>query len=152
MIALADIRPSVEAGLSSLVPECQREGVELVVACNGPRRAADALRRRYSGIRFSFAELPLAIAELRALGLREATGEFVVLLDDESPATSTVRVAGLLAASLDRAAAPGAERRMVPWRALLTKLWDTTTPVVVPAQATGAAGRQPVTTSHVGGD
>ncbi len=153
VLAIEEMRSSIESGLTGLAPECQRHGVEIVVACNGQRRPVDALRRRFPGVRFTNPDPTLTLADLRAVGMREATGEIVVLLDDRAPAVGVIRVAGLLAASVERASpyTGAGEPPMIPWRALLSRLWDATPPLGVPVQA-AAAGRQPAATSHVVGD
>lgn len=154
VLATTELRQSFEAGLAGLVPECARANIELVVACNAPRRSIEALRRRHPGVRFSAIDTPLPIADLRATGMRLASGDFVVLLDDASSAGATARASALLAAAVSCAgAAAGGEARPAPRNALLARLWSSSTVGALPQDVDeDAAQDRPSMTSHVVGD
>lgn len=154
VLATTELRQSFEAGLAGLVPECVRANIELVVACNAPRRSIEALRRRHPSVRFSAIDTPLPIADLRATGMRLASGDFVVLLDDASSAGGTARASALLAAAVSCAgAAAGGEARPAPRNALLARLWSPSTVGALPQDVDDdAAQHRPSMTSHVVGD
>ena len=154
VLATTELRQSFELGLAGLVPECVRANIELVVACNATRRSIDALRRRHPSVRFSAVDTPLGLADLRAAGMRDASGDFVVLLDDAASAGATARASALLAAAVGRAGAPaGGEPRPAPRNAVLARLWSASAVGALPQEADDAdAQDRPPMTSHVVGD
>jgi hypothetical protein len=59
--------------------------VEVLVVRAGGRRAADERELRHSIIRYVAAPANATCAEMRANGIRHASGDFVVFLDDGRP-------------------------------------------------------------------
>lgn len=69
--------------LASLVEPCLRLRAEVVVARAGVGPEIDTLARMYPTVGFVEGEPAASIAQLRALGMREATGDIVVLTEDD---------------------------------------------------------------------
>ena len=132
VVAMDELQQHAEAALSALVSECGRTGIELVVACKAGRRSLDTLRRRHPTIRFSTIESAAARGDIRAMGLRDATGEIVVVFDADADTEATGRIAALLARSVEQPTQPSATAGRASWDLLLQRV------------AAGASAIQPV--------
>lgn len=157
VIAISDAQKVCEAGLAAIVPECGRLNVEVVLACTATRRSLDALHRRHPAVRFSATEAPATLADLRAMGMRDAVGEIVVLLDGTAAAPATRRAAALLSAALARPGATDPAAGANAWAGLLARLSPEGGggPVgrsAALATAEAAPGRTSAATSNVVGD
>jgi hypothetical protein len=82
VIASSGARPWLVASLASLVPQCLRNGTELIVTRADPPGALPQLSSAYPYVRFISAPPRTSLTELRSAGLAAATGDVIALLDD----------------------------------------------------------------------
>lgn len=75
-------RPSLDACLASLLPQCARAGVELIVATGADAATRRALERAFPAARFVAAPLGADVPRLRGAGLAAARGELVAQTED----------------------------------------------------------------------
>jgi Glycosyl transferase family 2 len=68
--------------LASLLPQCA--GSEVVVATNRPVEVAAALEKRHPDVRFLSGRRDASVFELRSLGVRQARGKIIALLEDHT--------------------------------------------------------------------
>src|SRR4051795_4826162 len=78
-------RASLTDYLETLHVECSRLRAELIVARDGDDEELEVLTSAYSELRLLTVRGDPSVPELRAAGMREATGDIVVLADDDSP-------------------------------------------------------------------
>ena len=154
VLAIQEPKPELEASIAAVVAPCVRTNIDLVIACNAPRRVLDALRRRHSGARFSAVEGLATLPELRSVAMRDATGEIIVILDDTATAATATRAGALLVAGLDQMATRyAADARSIPWGALLGRLMAGVGPAAAASAPGGTVNGMPVApTSQAAGD
>lgn len=68
--------------LAALIPQCERARAELIVARDDDEGAIAVLARDYPGVRVVPVRRGATIPELRGAGMREATGDIVMLTED----------------------------------------------------------------------
>jgi glycosyltransferase involved in cell wall biosynthesis len=76
------VRNWLGASLAALIPQCLRDGIELIVARAGVPSAMEQLGAAYPYARIISVPPRSTIAELRRAGLIGASGDIVALLDD----------------------------------------------------------------------
>ena len=75
-------RALLDACLSSLLPQCARQGAELIVARAASPNEVAALARAMPQVRFVAAPRDATIPQLRGIGMNEAAGDIVALTED----------------------------------------------------------------------
>jgi glycosyltransferase involved in cell wall biosynthesis len=83
VVASASEGFALEACLRSLQEQCERTRAEVIVARSGSLHDIDAVVRAFPSARFVEAHSGLSVPELRAIGMREATGDVVILMEDD---------------------------------------------------------------------
>jgi hypothetical protein len=75
-------RALLDACLASLLPQCARQGAELIVTRAASPNEVGALARAMPQVRFVAAPRDATIPQLRGIGMAEATGDIVALTED----------------------------------------------------------------------
>jgi glycosyltransferase involved in cell wall biosynthesis len=68
--------------LAALLPQCERARAELIVARDDDDEGLDAIAAAYPGVRLVTVKRGATIPELRGAGMRQATGDIVMLTED----------------------------------------------------------------------
>src|SRR4051812_1491302 len=84
VVASNHSRAQLDDCLASLVEQCERARAELIVARDDEDAELEALAAAYPSIKLARAVRGASIAELRGAGMREATGDIVMLTEDHS--------------------------------------------------------------------
>jgi glycosyltransferase involved in cell wall biosynthesis len=110
-VVVASIRERelLERCLASLLPQCAEVNAEVVVARRASDRELEELRSGYQWISLVAGPRGAGIAELRAAGMAIATGDVVVIIEDDGEVSSDFlrRVTGLTAPPAPRSGTRG---------------------------------------------
>ena len=68
--------------LASLIEQCERARAELIVARDDDESGLDAIAKTYPSVQLVPVKRGASIPELRGAGMREATGDIVMLTED----------------------------------------------------------------------
>jgi GT2 family glycosyltransferase len=82
VVASNRTRALLDDCLAALLPQCERARAELIVARDDDDDSLDAIAQDYPGIRLVPVKPGATIPELRGAGMREATGDIVLLTED----------------------------------------------------------------------
>jgi len=82
-------RTQLDACLASLLPQCVRSDVRLVIVRADSTEALEHLRRAVPAARVISAPASASVRELRRIGMREAAGDIVGMTDDVQPRDDT---------------------------------------------------------------
>jgi hypothetical protein len=72
----------LEARLAVLLPSAKRAGVEIIVAHAGAFRRASQLQQGYASLHFVRGDDDASTSDLRRRGMRSATGDIVLFVED----------------------------------------------------------------------
>jgi glycosyltransferase involved in cell wall biosynthesis len=84
VVASTDSSFTLEACLRSLQEQSERTRAEVIVARAGAIHDIDDVVHAYPSVRFVECPADMTAPDLRAVGMRESTGDVIVLLDDDS--------------------------------------------------------------------
>lgn len=126
VVASSRERAILEDCISSLLPQCERQHAELIVARTSGYGDIDSLLRQYPGVRFVSCPPGASIPVARGLGLFAAHGDLVALTEDHCVASDT------WLAELTRHAVPGVDvvgggmdnartERTIDWAAFISE-------------------------------
>ena len=119
VVASTEEWPLLQRYLGIAADECVRARAELVVARPAIAPDADSLARMYPTAGFVEGPKTASIAELRAIGMREATGDIVVFVEDLAEFDAAHLDAFVRHAQRQTASAEGGVRLEVNWTAYL---------------------------------
>jgi len=78
-------RTQLDACLASLIPQCQRSDVRLVIVRADSTDAVEHLRSAVPAANVIAAPASASVRELRRIGMRDAAGDIVGMIDDTRP-------------------------------------------------------------------